>query len=273
MTNIVIDDGGSNTKCMTKNGIEVFPSVKGIYGNRTLTQVKSKYDFIVEHNGDKYVAGSLALYDCDFPIKMFSRSKQHEFFDLSVLISVHQYGGYNNRILISVPVEVHTEDEKRGRRRRLLGSHTLTVNGVTKTFLISEVGVSAESTAAYWINQESGESFFIDIGSRTINYCKVVNINGECRLIDTSSGTFFDKGLESLGNAFNAKALADYICGQLMAKWSQDVKVNILGGGALNEELVNRIKTYFPNAVVMDEPLTANVKGMFVLAEVAYGMD
>ena len=271
--NIVVDDGGSNTVCITKHRVEIFPSVKGIYGNRTLTQVKSKYDFIVEYNNECYVMGSLAAVDCDFPLQMFSKSKQHEFFDLSVLVSIHQYGFYDNRLIISVPVRMHTKEEKQGRINRLLGNHTLKVNGITKSFLISDVKISAESTTAYFINQPLDESHYIDIGSRTVNFSKILNTNGDFRLIDTASGTFFDKGLESLGDAFNAKALADYICGQLLAKWNPNAKVFLLGGGALNEDLVNRIKTYFPNSEVMSNPLTANAEGMFILAGMAYGMD
>lgn len=271
--NIVVDDGGSNTVCVTKHRTEIFPSVKGIYGNRTLTQIKSKYDFIVEYEGETYVLGTLAAVDCDFPIRMFSKSKQHEFFDLSVLVSIHQYGFYDNRLIISVPVKMHTEEEKQGRIKRLLGNHTLKVNGITKSFLISDVKVSAESTTPYFINQPSDESHYIDIGSRTINFSKIINMNGDFRLIDTASGTFFDKGLESLGDAFNAKALGDYICGQLLAKWNPDSKVYLLGGGALNQELVDRIKTYFPNSEVMKNPLTANAEGMYILAGMAYGLD
>jgi len=270
---VVIDDGGSNTVVVTKNGTEVFPSVKGIYGNRTLTQVTSKYDFIVDYRGERFVLGSLAKFDCDYPIQLFSKSKQHDFFDLSVLTAIHQYGYASNYIVVSVPVRMHTDDEKNGRINRLKGSHTISVNGVMKTFLITDVKVTAESTTAYWVKQPKNESFYLDIGSRTVNYSKVINTDGHCRMIDTASGTFFDKGLEALGEDFNTKALADYLCGQLLAKWNPDSKVYLLGGGALNVELVNRIQYYFKNAEVMENALTANAEGMYVLGGIGYGMD
>lgn len=270
---IVVDDGGSNTVVVTRNVIEIFPSVKGIYGNRTLTQVTSKHDFIVEYKNEKYVLGTLSKFDCEYPLQIFSKSKQHDFFDLSVLTAIHQYGYSSNYLVVSVPVKMHTEEEKQGRIRRLRGSHTLTVNGVTKTFLVADVKVSAESATAYFVDKPSGMTRFLDIGSRTVNFSTSLCIDGNCRMIDTGSGTFFDKGLEALGEGFNAKALADYTCGQLLAKWNSDDVVYLLGGGALNEELVQHIKFYFPNLQVMDDPITASARGMFNLGVIGYGMD
>jgi len=61
---ISVDDGGSSTCVVTRNGQERFPSVKGLYGNRTLTDVSGKYDYIVDYKGERYVMGALAKYDC-----------------------------------------------------------------------------------------------------------------------------------------------------------------------------------------------------------------
>src|SRR5205085_9273746 len=93
---ISIDDGGSSTCVVTRNGQENFPSVKGLYGNRTLTDVNGKYDYIVDYKGEKYVMGTLAKYDCRYPLQMHTKSKQHIFFDLSVLVSIHQFGFVQN---------------------------------------------------------------------------------------------------------------------------------------------------------------------------------
>jgi hypothetical protein len=66
---IVVDDGGSSTCVITKNGREQFPSVKGFYGNRNLTEANGKYDYIVDYKGQRYVMGTLAKYDCKYPYR------------------------------------------------------------------------------------------------------------------------------------------------------------------------------------------------------------
>lgn len=270
---IAIDDGGFSTCVKSKKFAESFPSVKGVYGNRKLTSTDGKYDFIVEYKNKKYVAGTLAEDDCALPLQMHTESKQNLFFDLSVLIAIHQYGYYSNQIVVSVPIEMHTDDEKNGRFNRLKGSHTLTVKGVSKTFVITDVKVAPESASAYWIDEPDGITRYLDLGSRTIGYATTLKKNGESRFIDTQSGTIFDKGLQALGKHYDASGLADYICGRLMAVWNESDKVRLIGGGALDEKLVGYIKQYFPNAEIMDKPHMANVEGMYNLGRLNYGMD
>lgn len=269
---VAIDDGGSSTICVTKNGIEVFPSVKGFYGNRTLTQVTSKYDFIIDYKGDRYCGGDLAVHDCDYKMQLFSKSKQHDFFDLSVLIAIHQYGYSTNKIIVSVPVKMHTEDEKNGRITRLKGSHTITVNGEQKTFAITDLKIVPESASAFWCNQPKGKSNFIDIGSRTIGYSSVINNQDGVRFLNTESGVF-KKGIELLGDNYNSKALAEFLHGNLSRIWNKNDKVYLLGGGALDANLVTCIKEHFPNSEVMEEADMANVNGMYSIGRILYGMD
>lgn len=270
---ISIDDGGSSVCVITKHRQEMFVSVKGLYGKRNLTNANGKHDFVVDYLGKSYVAGSLAKYDCAMPLKMHTDTKQHIFFDLSVLIAIHQYGYLSNNVIVSVPIEMHTEEEKQGRINRLKGSHTVVVNGVSKTFAIADVKVAPESAVSFWVNEPSGKAKFIDLGSRTIGFASTINENGENRFIDMQSGTIFGKGLEALGKQYDSSGLADFICGELLAKWDMNDKVFLLGGGSLDNELVEQIKTYFPKAEVMQNPQMANAIGMYNLGRVVYGMD
>src|SRR6185437_14465054 len=235
---IVVDDGGHSTGVVTKNGQEMFPSVKALYGDRNLTDVSSgKYDYVVEYKGEKYVMGTLAKYDSRLPLQMHTDTKQHLFYDLSVLVGIHQFGYLQNYLITSVPIGMHNEEEKSGRIARLKnpGSHTITVNGIKKTFRIEDVKVAPESAVAFWINEPQGESRYIDLGSRTIGYATTINENGVIRFIDSESGTFKGKGLEALNVSYNPKSLADFICGRLISMWNKEDVVHLLGGGALDD--------------------------------------
>lgn len=269
---IAIDDGGNSTCIVTKD-IEIsFPSIKGLYGKRTLTEVRGKHDYIVEYEGKIYAMGTLAQYDCKYPIQMHSNSKQHLFFDLSVLVGIHQYGYTNNYVVIDVPITMHNEKEKYGRIARLLGEKRIKVNGIEKRFNIMDVKVAPETASAFWIEQLEGKSRYLDLGSRTIGFATAFKRGEDLRFIDTESGTIEGKGLEALGDDYEPSALADLICGKLLSMWSAKDKVNIIGGGGLDKELVECIREYFPNASVVENPKMANAKAMYLLGRIAYGL-
>lgn len=269
---IAIDDGGSSTCVITKDSSEKFPSVKGVYGDRTLTDISGKYDYIVEYRGEKYAMGTLAKYDCQYPIQMHTETKQHLFFDLSILVAIHQFGYSNNYVITSVPISMHNEEEKNGRANRLIGTHRITVNGISKTFQIMDVKVAPETAVAYWIDEPQGKTRFIDLGSRTIGFATTINEDDSIRFIDTESGTFKGKGLEALNDDYDHNALADYICGRLVSKWNSKDNVCILGGGANDDKLVSSIKRYFPNSRILNNPQMANAIGMYLLGRITYEM-
>ena len=269
---IVVDDGGFSTCVVTKNGHYNFPSVKGLYGNRTLTDINGKYDYVVEYKGEKYVMGTLAKYDCKYPLQMHSKTKQHIFFDLSTLVAIHQFGYVSNYLVVSVPISMHNPVEKDGRIKRLIGEHTVTVNGKTKTFRIEDVKVAPETAVAFWVKEPKGKTRYIDLGSRTIGFATTVFEDGVTRFIDTESGTINGKGLEALGEDYNQTALADLICGRLQINWDINDDVYLLGGGALDDGLVSSIRNFFPRTSVLDNPQMANALGMYLLGRVAYNL-
>ena|SRR5690606_7363668 len=269
---IAIDNGGNSTCIVTKDTQEKFPSVKGYYGNRTLTEVSGKYDYIVDYKGEKYVMGTLAKYDCKYPLQMHTDTKQHLFFDLSTLVAIHQFGYTVNYVVTSVPITMHKDDEKFGIIERLIGDHTITVNGRKKSFQIMDIKVAPETAVAFWVNEPEGKNRFIDLGSRTIGYATTLYEDDINRFIDSESGTFKGKGLEALSDDYNQQALADYICGRLISMWNTNDNVYLLGGGALDNELVKHIIRYFPKAQVIKNPQMANAVGMYLLGRIAYNM-
>lgn len=269
---IAVDDGGSSTCVITKDKAEMFPSVKGDYGNRNISTVTGKYDFIVEYKGEKFVMGELAQHDCAIPLEMNSDTKQHLFFDLSVLVSIHQYGYLNNYLIVSVPIRMHNDSEKEGRIKRLKGSHTIKVNGETKTFIISDAKVAPETATAFWVKKRTGKTRYIDIGSRTIGYATTVFENGVTRFIDSESDTLFSMGIQALEDNFNSKSLADYIHGKVSKIFRKDDEIYLLGGGALDKVLVERLQSYYPTSKVMDDPRMVNARGMYELGRTAYGV-
>lgn len=269
---ISVDNGGSSTCIVTKDKHEKFPSVKGFYGKRTLTDISGKHDYIVDYNGQKYVMGTLAKYDCKYPLQMHTETKQNIFFDLSTLVAIHQFGYLQNYLVTTVPISMHNEDEKMGIIERLIGEHTITVNDIRRSFTIMDVKVAPETAVAFWIGEPEGKSRFIDLGSRTIGYATTVCDDGITRFIDTESGTFKGKGLEALDSDYNQEALADYICGRLSSMWRTNDNVYLLGGGALDEELVAYLQVYFPRARVLNSPQMANALGGYLLGRVAYDM-
>lgn len=269
---ISVDNGGFSTVCVSQKGIENFPSVKSHYGERNLTTITGKYDFIVEYKNEKFVLGTLAKYDSSLPMQMHTRSKQNLFYDLSILTAIHQFGFIDNYLVTSVPIKMHTEEEKNGLYNRLIGTHTIKVNEISKTFFISDIKIAPETASAYWVKEPEGMSRWIDLGSRTVGYATTINMDGVNRYIDSESGTIFGKGLEALDEQYNPKYLADFICGLLIKTWNEKDKVYLLGGGALDNELVEGIKMYFPNSEVMNSPQLCNAIGMYNLGRNAYGM-
>ena len=272
---LAIDDGGYSVNVVYSEHNKVsFPSVKGYVKEETnLLSVTGDLDFIVQYEGKRFVAGELGLYDNPLKLQMHTKSKCNLFFDLSVLIAVFKYGRTVNKVAVSVPIKMYNKDEIEGRKNRLEGSHTLTINDVTKTFYIEEVRVAPESAIAFWVNQDYGKTHYIDLGSRTIGIGTTINENGKYRFIDSESDTLFSVGLQALGDKFTPKSLADYIGGLTLSYLNPNNKVYFIGGGANNPELIAGLREYYPNGVVMQQPEFANAIGMYRLMKGVYGVD
>ncbi|MED1469866.1 ParM/StbA family protein [Bacillus salipaludis] len=264
------DNGGHSTCIVTAKSFSQFPSVKGEFRERSLVNPSGTHDYIVEFKGRRYMAGTLAQTESRFPMQMHSRSKQHLFFDLSIMISLHQFGYDKNYLITSVPISMHHEEEKEGIRKRLVGEWSIIVNGIERTFTIEDVKVAPETVSAFWIHEPEGKTRFLDIGSRTVGYGTTLKEGSVMKYIDSESGTFMGKGLEATETT-NYEEFADFIAGKLLAQWDENDKVYLLGGGAKNKLIVNQLKKYFKKTEVMENAQLANAKGMYLLGRNVYG--
>lgn len=265
---IAIDNGGSSTNVKTATSFVTFPSEKGeIHHDFRLNRNFGSYDFLMELFGKRYAGGTLAE-EASFPLQMHTESKQHIFYDLSILTAIHRYGFAKNYVVTCVPIFMHTPEEKEGLRNRLCREWHFRLNGETKQFTIEDVAVVPETVTAFWVDTPKGKTRWVDWGSRTVGYGTTINQDENMRFLNKESGTFNKKGLEAVGidnNPRQAEALADFIGGRLLSQWDKDDKVIHLGGGALNQNITFKFSEYFPNSEVMKNPKKANVEGMYIL--------
>ena len=268
---IAIDNGGHSTGVVTSTLQKLFPSCKGEYTYRPLDSTHGQYDYIVEVNGSKYFAGTLAQYECEFPIQMHSESKQHIFYDLSILIACHQFGYQANHVITCVPIVMVTPEEKQGIAERLKRDWTVTINGETKVFRIADVKVSPETVSAFWVKKPEGTVRWVDWGSRTVGFGTTVNDGEAMKFINKDSGTFHGKGLEAI-NSSDYNMLANFIAGRLLAKWKPTDKVIHVGGGAKNDKLIEAFNKHFPNSEIHEQPQLAVAKGLYIMGRGVYDL-
>lgn len=271
---IVIDDGGYNTNICTKDVQTSFRSSKSYLTTEpNLLSITGENDLIVEFNNQRFLAADLSVYDGTLPLEMNSFGKNHLFFDLSVYIAIFKYGYVNNKIVVTLPIKSFTKEEIENRKKRLEGSKTITINGKTKTFFIEEVKVVPECAISFFNKKEEGKTHYIDIGSRTVNVASVLYQDQKYRFLDSESDTYYSVGLQALGNRFNARSLSDYIGGRTIKMFNPENTVYVLGGGALNMEIIHYLKEYYPKLEVMENPTMSNATGAYELAKGAFGID
>jgi hypothetical protein len=272
---VVVDNGGQYTKVKTKDVLDVFPSSKGVLSNQlNLTRSLGKHDYIVEFEGRKYACSDFSD-EADYQLKMFTTSKQHTFFDLSILIACHQYGYDENYVVTCVPVHNFNQDEVMGIKQRLIGEKEIVVNGLRKVVKIKDVVVSAEGTCGFFIHPFKGKVRWVDIGSRTINYITTINKEGKSYFLNKESGTFEKAGFDAknIQSTNDAENLAEYIAGTLLSMWNENDVVVLLGGGANSIGFYSKFKQFFKNTSVINNPQTSNVEGMYLFGKKVFSHD
>lgn len=262
---ISVDNGGFSTCVVTENTVKKIPSAKGFYHKRNLESTHGEFDFDVTIDNKRYFAGTLAI-ESELPIEMHTNSKQQDFFDISTLIAIHQYGYQENYLITPVPIFMHSDSEKAGIINRLKKEWTVKINGLEKTFNIADVRVAPETVSAFWVKRPMGKIRWVDWGSRTIGYGTTLNDGKIMKFLDKESGTFEAKGLEALTSS-TPHSLVEYVCGKLTAKWRQTDTVYHIGGGALNQAIIQCFSKYFPKSSVHEDPQMALAKGMFVVSK------
>jgi plasmid segregation protein ParM len=245
-----IDSGNYMVKVCGDRGVLSFISTIGEAREINLKQKHGEDDMYFEYEGKKGFAGTLALYESEFCGSIMGGTKNHTDNKTRVLLGIHRYlTKFNLRdnqiqIVVGQPISMHNEDEKSQIRDMLTGKHTISVNGVEKTFWITSVIVAAEGGSAYWSGeQKDGLIRLIDVGSGTVNCCTIL----DSRFIDRESET-----LNFGANTTKTKdtsALARGIATHTLKKWNRDDEVYVVGGAA--EDIAVSLQHYFNNLQIL----------------------
>jgi plasmid segregation protein ParM len=268
-----VDAGNYNVKTVSDQKADRFYSNIISYFDRTLQSSFGEDDMVVEHEGKKYYAGSIAKFEDKFESgTLGGETKNHEEARLRTLIGIYRQvnDGDEVSIVVGQPISRHTDTEKEAIIAKLVGTHELTINGKTKVFEVVACRVAPEGGAAYWCDPQEGRIRVLDIGSSTINYATLV----DGKYIAAKSGTL-PFGMES-EDATNEE-IAEAINRKLSRKWAKRDIVLLVGGGA--ERLHEHLKQYFPFAKVLRpivnngeeggilDPYFANAVGFYRMAK------
>jgi plasmid segregation protein ParM len=244
-----VDAGNYKVKICGERGLMDFISAIGEAREIKLQQVHGNDDMYFEYEGETGFAGSLALYESEFGGSIMGDTKAHRDTLLRVLIGIHRYTtlyqieetGFD--IVVGQPISNHNIEEKSRIKDMLKGHHTITVNGIERSFNIRNCECAAEGVSSYWSNPQTGLVRILDIGSGTVNYSTVL----EGRFVDKDSGTL-SFGVNT-NKTNNLQALSRGIATHTLKKWSPEDKVLVVGGIA--ETIIPHLKQYFPNVEVL----------------------
>lgn len=273
-----IDAGGYETKVCTSNGYFKFLSTLGEYRERKWGDNFGKDDMIWEYDGERGFAGSLAFFESEFGGNIRGNSKNHNDAKLRVLLAVHRFGSFSNKIIVGQPIDTHVEEEKQGIKEMLLGTHNLTLNGKSKTFSIDNIEIAPEGpTAALSQQMPEGLVRIIDIGSGTTNFASLHNY----RRIDRDSFTD-ETGMETTKLKDPEKMALKIYRVISTNKWNKDDVIFLSGGGAV--KVYKHLVKYLPNCKLLTPfisnkngqitkltPEFGNAAGFYALAERLFG--
>jgi len=266
-----VDGGNNEVKVAGSLGLDKFCAAIGEYQERNLENNHGD-GMVWEYNGRKGFAGTLALIESDFGGSIMGETKAHEDAKIRILLALHRYSNSNvYEIVVGQPISRHTREEKQKIKRMLMGRHTLTVNGVTKTFTISKCEVAAEGASALLSTPMNGLNRIIDVGSATVNCATLLDM----KYVNRDSETL-PFGFNTIRNK-NFSELARGIYSHMSKRWKKDDDVFLVGGIA--EHLLEPIRTYFPYAKVLHPmlndkhypPIYANCIGFFNIGRALYG--
>ena len=278
-----IDAGNYKGKVVGAYGTDIFRTNICEWFDRDVEESFGDDDMEFEIGNRKGYAGSIALYEDEFGNgSMYGDSKAHEDTKIRALLAINRYLSKYcpnvSRICVVVgqPIKKHKESEKDKIRAMLLGQHQIKVNGKTRTFIIENVGVAPEGSAAFWGHPQLGKIRILDIGSGTVNAATVI----DNRHINTASDTF-NFGMETVNNKEDYQKVArGIIRNTTKLKWNKADKVYVCGGasGAIAPFIIEE----YPNAELLTpqlingnevkiyEPVFANAVGFYAIAKGAF---
>ncbi|GMA65627.1 ParM/StbA family protein (plasmid) [Alicyclobacillus fastidiosus] len=255
---VVVDAGRYGTKTVTEGIRDWFPSVIGEYRELKLGRAWTHQDMIVEFDGDKYYVGEIAKTESNGAATLMLDSKVTIDTKLLILTALHRTLPNNTAafVVTSVPISSQNELEKLHMKQLLLGSHSITVNDVSKSFHVTRVEVGIECAVAAWMlrKKRKGTYLVVDIGSRTVNFTTIVN----GQWIDRLSGTLpFGTETENISMTLFVR--------MVMAELSRRIKplpaLVLMGGKA--KDLLEYFQTYTHDVEVHHDPLHANADAMY----------
>lgn len=269
-----VDAGNNEVKVASAYGLDKFSSAIGEYRERNMVNEHGKDDLIVEYQGVKKFAGTLAQAESEFVGSMMGDTKAHEDAKLRILIALHRIettGLMNNfNVIVGQPIGKHDEESKRSIKEMLRGIHEVTVNGRYKTINITNVEVAAEGGAAFWSSPTDGLVRIIDLGSGTVNCASL------------TSGRYVDRDSFTLPFGCNTvksrdfKSMARAIITETSKKWKKDDFVLVAGGAT--GEIVTHLSEYYNDIAELSpvfngkqqSPVFANAIGFYQLGRVLY---
>lgn len=251
-----IDAGNHSVKVVNKNGAFSFTSDIGEWRERNLITVYGADDMDFEYNGRKGFAGTLARFESEFSGSIKGDTKANEDAKLRVLLAVHQYSkDVDNAIVVGQPISKHTDIEKTAIKNMLIGEHTMTVNGETKTFKINRVEVGAECASVGMLEPTPGHFHIVDLGGGTLNWATCYFDGEFVRKIDRDSDTELF-GMDTVKQA-DISAMARLLISKTQSKWSKDNPVRVIGGVA--DKLAEALQSHYVQAVPY-EPVINDVR-------------
>ena len=244
-----IDAGNFRTKIAGESGLMDFLSSIGESREINLQQIHGEDDMYFEYEGMEGFAGSLAHYESEFGGSLMGDTKAHVDTKLRVLLGIHRYttlyglSAQEFKIIVGQPICKHNDQEKERIKQFLTGEHTITVNGLKKSFHIVNCEVASEAASSFWSNPWSGLGRVIDVGSATVNYATI----NEGRLIDKDSGTlpFGMNTNKSRSIQFLARGIATHI----LKKWDTKDQTFVIGGVA--EQILPYLREYLTDVHIL----------------------
>lgn len=265
-----VDAGNSEVKIAGINGTMKFCAAIGEYQERNLENNHGD-GMVWEYEGKRGFAGTLALIESDYGGMVMGDTKAHEDAKMRVLLALHRYSDSDYyEIVVGQPISKHTPDEKKKIKEMLIGRHTLTVNGETKTFTITKCEVAAEGASAFWSSPTNGLIRIIDVGSATVNCATLLNrryVNRDSETLSFGYNSVRNKDLHELSRG---------IFSHVSKRWKREDTVYLVGGIA--ELLLEPMMRYFPNVEIMwpvlhdgyEDPIFANAVGFYTIGRGIY---
>ena len=271
MRNLIlgIDAGNHYGKTAGAFGVDMYRTAICDYFARDIVERHGDDDMEFELNGRRGYAGTIAANEDQFGVtSLYGDTKAHEDTLIRVLLAIYRYTTKyyldieRVSIVCSQPIISHTADEKAKLVALLRGTHDITVNGVSKRYIIEEVGITAEGSVAYLANPQLGELRIIDIGSGTTN-CATIR---DKRHINTSSGTF-NFGMETLANnASLAEVARGIIRATTSLKWRKNDVIYACGGVA--NDILPLLAAHYINARLLTPYLRTQDGNYSILAPI-----